>query len=383
MLFISPRFNETSLCRCAAGFAQTGMQNHSLQCAPCPLDTWSTALNGSRPFEPGEVRACFPCPAHSSTLGLTGQDSEKACKCAAGFFAEPDAAGRAQCTACRPGTVSTAVGAEAPTACSACPLGAWSSAEGASGACTPCVPGSSTRQPGATAEAHCVRPDSNQAFAAATGATVRLELSGVALQGGHVARAMDVCGQNAVPGFGASATADGAAHVFPDVTAHGGEYAVCWCAALGHRATCSRSEDFMFFVGRLRLAGPAGNDLYVCVKGRVCKLETVSGTDLMVGDMLRIMTRCGTEGDIFGSTQELRTAAYAADGTAELADRLDPMPPGVYAVCWCRRQERERGRRSAARCTVICTRLHRSLEHRPHSILWRIPRLLVWIFWYG
>jgi hypothetical protein len=124
------------------------------------------------------------------------------------------------------------------------------------------------------------------------------------------------------------------------VTAQGGEYRLCWCAA-GY--TCSLVEHFRVDMGRLMLVGPRPlNQHRTCVSGQTCLFESITGQHLRSDDVFFILDTCGVStvphdpgvqpripNDGMMITLQM-TGATVSWGTVPVT-----LQGGQYRLCWC------------------------------------------------
>ena len=137
------------------------------------------------------------------------------------------------------------------------------------------------------------------------------------------------------------------------ITAAGGNYRLCWCAA-GY--TCERAHHFRVDLGALYVSGPTPlNQPRTCVSGQTCALDGFEGRHLMGTDRIAILDTCAVSSALPRST-------HAAFNPSELlVGRVikpsDPAPVsslygdhaikvdfgstpmtfhgGEYRLCWC------------------------------------------------
>jgi hypothetical protein len=118
------------------------------------------------------------------------------------------------------------------------------------------------------------------------------------------------------------------------MTAAGGYYRMCWCAA-GYQ--CSIAEDFRVDTGGLTVVGPS--PLFIvrtCISGQSCQLPDIWGTYLSTGDYIVITDTCGEmmEFQRFPSIY----AANVSTGAAALTfsgSTIVSAQGGLYRLCWC------------------------------------------------
>lgn len=165
------------LTNCSEGHVIEQYPNGSLSdCMPCPLHTYA-----SKTFKAGES-SCIPCPPNTVTLAEASADISKctcalfsdstnassSCECPRGFFLSanttscqkcPDllttltsgATSESQCEFCPKGYEVVFRGARI---CQKCQIGKYSGTN--SKTCSPCMPGKTTLQDGATSNTDCV-----------------------------------------------------------------------------------------------------------------------------------------------------------------------------------------------------------------------------------
>ena len=136
---------------------------------------------------------------------------------------------------------------------------------------------------------------------------------------------------------------DVTAYDFGVVLAAGGGYELCWCSGVDPVTGCTLDRHFNIRIGQLVLEGPAPPQGFgfTCAKNeRSCLLgaeKDFPGEGLAAGDSILVSPECGEALDIFGVTQQDRTVLMSDALTADFADRLTPMEPGMYNLCWSQR----------------------------------------------
>ena len=151
----------------------------------------------------------------------------------------------------------------------------------------------------------------------ATGSTVR-GFSGAG-------RVVVVASSGTVVGWGTSA-----------VTASGGQYRLCWCAAANF--DCSKTQQFHVDLGGLSLigVGPLNQDR-TCISGQTCILGGIVGNVLQYLDEFFVLDTCS------GSANSL-LPRFPMVGTYGLGEVIDfrggagtqvSAAGGVYRLCWC------------------------------------------------
>ena len=176
-------------------------------------------------------------------------------------------------------------------------------------------------------------------------------LSGVALHAADRYFILDTCGSSPAPPRFAGAGVDEfnsslrlsestVSWGSVPVTAQGGLYRICWCAA---GQVCSAAEDFAIDMGRLTLIGPVPLATgATCVAGRTCSITGISGEFLSTGDMGILLDTCGLPATTFGlDTIPSTGISMTYDGTGLRFEGSGPVaipltvPGGEYRICWC------------------------------------------------
>jgi hypothetical protein len=156
-----------------------------------------------------------------------------------------------------------------------------------------------------------------------SGQTCALEgFLGVGLASADAFMVLDTCANSDVmpryPQTGALMTASsGAATTWGSdvVTAQGGIYRLCWCAA---GFACDRPEHAVVDIGRLLLLGPSPLKQHqTCISGVTCMFESITGVGLAASSQLAVLETCG-----------VGTRINASNTSAPFAEMLLGMPRG-------------------------------------------------------
>ncbi len=140
------------------------------------------------------------------------------------------------------------------------------------------------------------------------------------------------------------------------LTAAGGRYRICWCAAA---AQCASSEDLRVDIGELQLIGPSLDQSITCTSSSLCRIS-ILGESLKVNDHLLILDTCGVSniGELnftgdhgwpqegFTTTRSLQGAIKDGLGnlvssTSSIFSKFDfsqvrvTASGGNYRMCWC------------------------------------------------
>ncbi|CAE7355974.1 agaA33 [Symbiodinium natans] len=122
------------------------------------------------------------------------------------------------------------------------------------------------------------------------------------------------------------------------VTAPGGSYRICWCAA---GQVCSAAEDFVIDIGGLTLVGPTPLiSGATCVAGQTCVVAGISGNFLSAADAGMLLDTCGVPATTPGLTG-ISGIPLTSDGTSlrlegsGLQGTPVTAPGGEYRICWC------------------------------------------------
>ena len=172
-------------------------------------------------------------------------------------------------------------------------------------------------------------------------------LSGIALSTADRYYILDTCGSSSFPPRFAGAGVDDVNSSSPlsestvswgqaSVTAPGGSYRICWCAA---GQVCSAAEDFVIDMGRLTLVGPEPlTSGATCVAGQTCVIKGISGNYLSTADAGVLLDTCGLPAKAPGLSTGI---SLTSDGTSLRLEGSGPQgipvtaPGGEYRICWC------------------------------------------------
>lgn len=116
------------------------------------------------------------------------------------------------------------------------------------------------------------------------------------------------------------------------VTAAGGEFRLCWCAA---GFSCDRVQGFVDF-GSLEIDGPTLEQDRTCVAGQTCRVDELLGTGLHVSDHVTVLNTCGTHAFVEGLPEGGSLSSSFNDtfalgfGPAKIT-----AGGGEYRLCWC------------------------------------------------
>ena len=122
----------------------------------------------------------------------------------------------------------------------------------------------------------------------------------------------------------------------PVISASGGRYCLCWCAASSF--SCSRLENYVLDAGELFLIGPSALEQHrTCVTGQGCALHDIAIIEFLPFDTssIMILDTCGVAHWPQESTPSGRLAVVSASGTQMNWDANLVMPAGQYRMCWC------------------------------------------------
>ena len=124
------------------------------------------------------------------------------------------------------------------------------------------------------------------------------------------------------------------------VTAEGGVYRLCWCAA---GFSCSSSEHYRVDAGELLLVGPSSGSR-TCISGQTCSFPTPLGKMLQSTDSYLILDTCGVAGSSVtglpdGGMLSISngTSGRCRGGDCELTfgTTIVTAVGGRYQLCWC------------------------------------------------
>ena len=124
-----------------------------------------------------------------------------------------------------------------------------------------------------------------------------------------------------------------------EVTAQGGQYRLCWCAA---SYGCSLDENFRVDVGKVTIVGPRPlGQLRTCISGQHCYFGGLTGHAIQDGDKLLVLDTCGVmESTIPRITHPTDTLANvvvltSSGSYAAWEPRMITSAGGHYQLCWC------------------------------------------------
>ena len=109
-------------------------------------------------------------------------------------------------------------------------------------------------------------------------------------------------------------------------SAAGGQYRLCWCAAMGD---CSDFGYFSIDVGELQVYGPTPlQQDRTCVSGRTCFFgASVHGANPW---FVSILDTCGQNPDLLHGTVQVVGSSFASVSFDTLT-----ASGGIYRLCWC------------------------------------------------
>ena len=123
------------------------------------------------------------------------------------------------------------------------------------------------------------------------------------------------------------------------ITAGGGQYRLCWCAA-AYR--CSTAEDFRVDFGEMVLVGPLWSQDRTCVAGQTCRLDGFLGQHISAVDKIVVLDSCGNAADgkmaVLMDRRWPDSGHLAVGGSGAMAS-FGTVPVtakgGQYRLCWC------------------------------------------------
>ena len=159
---------------------------------------------------------------------------------------------------------------------------------------------------------------------------------------GDRALILDTCGQTRVTarlpdaGMVQSVSHSGATIIWngAPLSAAGGEYKLCWCAAY---QDCDTADQFRIPIGTLTLVGPALDHSRTCVSGQTCTLEGLMGSHMSSRNMIAVLDTCAQVDVLRGdSTKPTIVAPFAAlSASGGMVEFGTITGAGEYRLCWC------------------------------------------------
>jgi hypothetical protein len=136
------------------------------------------------------------------------------------------------------------------------------------------------------------------------------------------------------------------------VSASGGLYRLCWCAAdtvgnatgmgadteLSDGLPCGHAEHFRVDAGAFTIRGPVLHASMTCVSGQPCVIDNMLGQHLMDGDRLLALDSCGTyAGSLVPkfSQSGLTVNAATSGASVDWGSFAITAAGGIYQLCWC------------------------------------------------
>ena len=189
----------------------------------------------------------------------------------------------------------------------------------------------------------------DQARTCISGQTCRLEgITGMDLSSGDSVMALDTCGVDqtisrfAWAGQASSVTATESTFSWgaEPVSAAGGIYRLCWCAASSQG--CHLPSDHLIDFGSLILVGSTPENIApsrTCVSGTTCRLHQIEGQDLEAGSQLLILDSCGVASQVprFPAISiPVRNSNWTF---TSLEFGVLTAAAGQYRLCWCGGQD--------------------------------------------
>ena len=120
------------------------------------------------------------------------------------------------------------------------------------------------------------------------------------------------------------------------VTAPGGIFRLCWCAASTN--SCKIPSNFVVDFGSLTLLGSEPKYLRysrTCVSGTTCRLHQIEGQELPMGSQLLILDSCGAASQV----PRIPAIPIPADDSNYTFTSLElgflTAAAGEYRLCWC------------------------------------------------
>ena len=182
------------------------------------------------------------------------------------------------------------------------------------------------------------------------------DILGVGLSSADRAMLMDTCGS---PTYVSGVVSAGMSNMFANatsfvwnvVTAHGGQYKLCWCTqndavALARTPVspsfvtvpnCSDSTRFGQEFGRLYLLGPSHPDQsFTCVGGQTCQIRSLHDPHASIEDSLLLLDTCGSSVSYVPRSTMQPATTTQRDGQLVFEwHGVQTMQGGQYRLCWC------------------------------------------------
>ena len=115
-----------------------------------------------------------------------------------------------------------------------------------------------------------------------------------------------------------------------------GNYRICWCKN-GWTCPDSTADGFVMDAGALRVVGINPGQEKSCHSQAPCKIEGLVGNNLRSGDLMKILTACGTGQEVDGFPNNGTSLPATSSGTTFSWGVVDTVQAavGTYRMCWC------------------------------------------------
>ena len=169
-------------------------------------------------------------------------------------------------------------------------------------------------------------------------------ITGMDLKSGDAVMALETCGVNhaisrfAWAGRASNVAASGSTFSWgPEpVTAAGGVYRLCWCAASSH--SCGIPSSYAVDFGSLTLLGSKAELIShsrTCVSGTICRLHQLESQQLTPSSQFLILDSCGVASQV---SRLPITASRDSNGTFSSLEFRIATAAGQYRLCWCEQE---------------------------------------------
>lgn len=112
-----------------------------------------------------------------------------------------------------------------------------------------------------------------------------------------------------------------------------GNYRICWCM-LGW--DCTTTAGFKMDAGALRVVGINPGQSRSCHVGAPCQIDALAGSNLRTGDLMKIMTTCGSGDEVrFPNNATSLPATNLGQSYSWGITDLVEAQVGDYKMCWC------------------------------------------------
>jgi len=171
-----------------------------------------------------------------------------------------------------------------------------------------------------------------------------LDFRGVGLTDGDKIKVLFECGTGAIPSnwpnSAVAVASDGGTSYLTwqadDLQVQYGNYRICWCKN-GWTCPDTTPDGFVMDAGALRVVGINPGQSKSCHSQAPCRIDGFAGNNLRSGDLMKILTACGTGQEVEGFPNNGTSLPATSSGSSFSWGVVDTVQAavGTYKMCWC------------------------------------------------